>query len=251
MSKIEYLRKSFIYRIIEKNVKIKNSLFIRIFLKRNFLIHLIIRKYAKKSNFFFIQIGSNDGMKGDLIYRYVIKYNWRGILVEPIKYIFDKLVKNYENQRSLIFENVAISDKDEFRTFYRLKENNDGLPSWYDEIGSFFSDVVLSHRYGIPNINDYLITEKVKCYSFNTLIKKNMVKKIDLLHIDAEGYDYEIIKMVDFSKIIPRMILYEHTHLNDDDKEKCIDFLKSKKYSLVINKHSNTLAYFKRIKKDI
>lgn len=50
-------------------------------------------------DFFFIQIGSNDGILHDQIHNYVMKYNWSGVLIEPVKYIFNSLVKNYENKK--------------------------------------------------------------------------------------------------------------------------------------------------------
>ncbi len=41
--------------------------------------------------------------------------------------------------------------------------------------------------------------------------RKYKIKRIDLLQIDTERYDYDIIKQIDFSLIKPRMICYE-TH---------------------------------------
>ena len=49
--------------------------------------YYIIKKQPKMNGFFFIQIGSNDGRFGDPIRKNIKKYNWSGILIEPIKYI--------------------------------------------------------------------------------------------------------------------------------------------------------------------
>ena len=97
----------------------------------------IINEYSKKNkDFFFIQIGANDGLKADPIYLYVNKYHWNGILVEPVKYIFDNLRKNYQGVPNVLFENVAIGEKDGFKNFYRLKRmEGKNIPLWYDEIG--------------------------------------------------------------------------------------------------------------------
>jgi len=65
----------------------------------------------KQKGFFFVEIGAHDGISGDPIHRHIIKYKWKGILIEPVKYLFDKLVAYYKRQNNLIFENVAIGDK--------------------------------------------------------------------------------------------------------------------------------------------
>ncbi|MFW9882518.1 MAG: FkbM family methyltransferase [Candidatus Thorarchaeota archaeon] len=205
--------------------------------------HSIIRERAEKTkDFFFIQIGANDGISGDPIHAYILKYNWKGILVEPVKYLFDRLVKNYKRRKNLVFENVAVSDKNEYKKFYRLREGSDVLPPGYDQLGSFIPEVILKNMENIPDIDKYLITEKVKCVTFKSLIEKYNVKKIDLLHLDTEGYDHKIIKLIDFNKIRPKMILYEHRHLKNNNKQECMDFLKNKGYCL-IEKGNDTLVF--------
>ena len=39
---------------------------------------------------------------------------------------------------------------------------------------------------------------------------------MDLLQIDTEGYDYEILRTIDFSRLRPRFINYERELLQDD-----------------------------------
>ena len=80
----------------------------------------------------------------------------------------------------------------------------------------------------------------MNCITFNDLIKKYKVKKIDLLHIDTEGYDYEILKTLDF-KIKPNMILFEHKNLGKN-KRKAWKLLRNKGYKL-FKVAGDTLAY--------
>ena len=40
---------------------------------------------------------------------------------------------------------------------------------------------------------------------------------LDLLQIDAEGYDYEILKTIDFDRIRPRFVNYERVLLLDEE----------------------------------
>ena len=207
------------------------------------LLYPIISKTLMDEDFFFIQIGSNDGKRGDPIYDYVIKYSWRGILIEPVPYLYEKLKNTYAGQEGLVFENIAIADKDGHKTFYRVEENDEpGNPFWYDQLGSFCKEVLLKHRAMVPNLEKHLISEQIPCLSFNSLLKKCGVTKITLLHIDTEGYDYEIIKTVPFGLIKPYIILYEHKHLSRDDKQACVSLLTEQGYR-TLELHSDTFAH--------
>jgi len=45
---------------------------------------------------------------------------------------------------------------------------------------------------------------------------------VNLLCIDVEGFDYNILKLFDFKKYSPEIVLYESKHLSD------LDFTESK-----------------------
>jgi FkbM family methyltransferase len=183
-------------------------------------------------DFFFVQIGSCDGVNKDPIHKYVIKYHWSGILVEPVKFVFEKLVDNYKGENKLVFENAAISDKNGTRDFYRLQQSKDVLPIWYDQLGSFFTSTILKHKRSIPDIEKRMMVEKVPVITMETLIKKHSIRKIDLLHVDAEGYDYEILKQIDFAQMKPKMILYENKHLTRNDFKASEKLLRKNGYAI-------------------
>jgi hypothetical protein len=58
------------------------------------------------------------------------------------------------------------------------------------------------------------------------------VPGVNLLQIDTEGYDFEIIKMVNFETLRPDVIHYEHRHLSDADRVACERLLASHGYRL-------------------
>ncbi|MCI0666588.1 MAG: FkbM family methyltransferase [Methylococcaceae bacterium] len=193
-------------------------------------------------DFFFIQVGSNDGVVHDPLYRHVLQNRWNGILIEPVKYYFDLLRRNYTGNSRLIFENIAIAERDGYRDFFRIREGLDFLPRWTKGLGSFNRDVLMKHRWLIPNIERYIVQERVECLSFASLLKRHAVEKIDLIMIDTEGYDFEIIKQIDFSGTRPLVIVYEHKHIARHDRLNCEQLLKQQEYRL--RKHfGNTLAY--------
>jgi FkbM family methyltransferase len=186
----------------------------------------------RRRDVFFFQIGAHDGKTDDILHLLVRERQWRGVLVEPVKYLFDRLVSNYAGTQGLIFENKALKAKDGAATFYFLRQTNDDpvLPHWYDQLGSFNRDVVLSHKAVIPNIEDYLIEESVECVSFDTLVARYKVNRIDLILIDTEGYDFEVLRNIDFHRYRPKLIIYEHKHLSSEDKAEAIRLLKCNGY---------------------
>lgn len=208
-------------------------------------LHHWIKERTKDGDVFFIQIGANDGrsiggLNGgdddpDPIYKHVIENGWSGVLVEPVKHIFEELKDNYKGINNLYFENSAINNGSDYRDFYRIKTSNKKLPWFYEKLGTFYLDVLLKERCSIPNIEDHIIKEKVKCIGFNQLLKKYSVEKIDLLVIDTEGHDYEIFKEITFEHIRPRAILMEHKHISENEFVCCKKLLKKYGYQYFCN----------------
>jgi len=198
-------------------------------------INAILESFsAKEKNVKFLQIGSNDGKSGDPIFKFIMEKNWEGVLIEPVAYLFQKLVANYAERPGLYFENVAISKQDGEAVFYRLKEsNNPNLPSWYDQLGSFRIDVILKHQDSIPMLSELLIEESVKTLSVQSLLNKYSLYDLKLIHIDTEGYDGEIIKMIPFDKLKSlKIIIFEHVHLQREEYKLSLNILKKNRFKL-------------------
>ena len=193
----------------------------------------ILESYIKKEpRARFIQIGSNNGVNNDPLRPLILKYKISGILLEPVGYIFEQLVENYEGTSGLDFVNAAVSDIDGEKEFYRLRQSSTDLPIWYDQLGSFNLSVILKHKAEIPDIENYIICEKIKTITFKTLIKKYPIRQFDIIHIDTEGYDYEIIKLIPFQIINPKIVIFEHKHLSDEIYGECYQYLISKGFKL-------------------
>ncbi|OFZ56845.1 MAG: hypothetical protein A3D92_18725 [Bacteroidetes bacterium RIFCSPHIGHO2_02_FULL_44_7] len=84
------------------------------------------------------------------------------------------------------------------------------------------------------------------------LLQKYNITDIDLLQIDVEGYEYEIIKSIDFNVIRPKIIHYENKHLNIDDNRECAILLKAKGYTVfdshTVNDLEETVAFLNSFK---
>ena len=196
---------------------------------------------SQTEKFFFVQIGAYDGRKCDPIHEYIHRYRWGGILVEPQPDAFEKLRQNYANFPGLIFERVAIADRDSSLPLYKLKEEFAHLfHADHRTLSSFNPEHIIKHLSHPVDFRDALEKIDTPCSTFSQLIEKHHVTKVDLLQIDAEGYDFQIIKSIDLSKILPRIIHFEHVHLTPTDRAECIQLLISKNYKIVAGAYDMT-----------
>lgn len=170
----------------------------------------------------FVEIGANDGEQHDHLRPMILERRWRGVMVEPVPYVFERLRANYASVDRVAVENAAIADRDGHQPFYHLAPVADyeaeGLPQWYDGIGSFSRESVLDHQRLIPDIESRLVETEVPCLTFDTLCAKHGLGQVDLLLVDTEGYDYEVLRTIDFQRHRPALVIYEHYHLSEDDQ---------------------------------
>jgi FkbM family methyltransferase len=205
--------------------------------------HLLEALSAERRELFFVQVGSNDGEHNDPLAPFITRQRWRGIMVEPVPYVFDRLKRNYQHRDDLVLVNAAVSNHDGFSDFHCLAESRDSLPEWYDQLGSFtlHSNLDSWVEEIMPDIRERIISIKVPCTTFETLCRKYRVDRIDLVHIDAEGHDFEIIKGIDFDRHQPAVVLYEHKHLSRPDRYCCRQLLRDGGY-LVLEFAQDTLC---------
>ena len=208
----------------------------------------IERALREKTPVFFVQVGSNDGLQRDPIHRLIVtNKKWSGIFIEPVGFVFQRLKQNYNNAGRFTFENVAIGTKKGITKFYYVSEEarsalGDDLPSWYDQLGSFDRNHILKFLDG--RLEPYIVEEELECVTMEEIFERNSVERVDLLHIDAEGFDFKILSQIDFKRYKPLIVLYEHAHLPVTEKEKAKSFLTTSGYSLR-EYDTDTLAIFK------
>jgi FkbM family methyltransferase len=189
---------------------------------------------------FFLQIGAADGKRLDPIHSFVQRYRWKGILVEPLADLFALLKDTYRDRDDLIFENVAITENDETRQISRvpLKDvGREGVPEWAFAASTLVPEKT---RFSADNsppslhnaLNSAVVKEEIQCLSLASLIARHGVERIDILQIDAEGYDARILKQLDLSVFKPTIINMEWHWLADSEKSEISGHLKRHGYSM-------------------
>lgn len=228
-------------------VLMKESVFVKKYkLASDFLpLEQLFRKNLH-SDFFFVQIGANDGISYDPIYNLVTAEKVRGIVIEPIKDIFARLVDNYQDHPQIKPLNIAIHRDEKEMTIFRVDPTKKNYPEWTKGTPSFNKS---HHKLSFIDEND-IVEEVVNCISFMDLTIEHNIKYIDLLQIDTEGYDTEIIKMIDFDIIKPKIISFEHGLqqgiISITQFQECQELLLKNKYNMVILEN-DALAYLSEL----
>lgn len=190
----------------------------------------------------FLQVGANDGCHGPLSH-YISNHHWRGLLVEPQDYYFQKLEAVYSSEEEISLLNAAVSHESGQKTLYSVADPEaDDMPSWAGGIASFHRDTLLSHAGQIPNLEERINSTPVDTYHLMELVKKEGLSDLDLLQIDVEGFDAEVVKMVDFDIVQPSIIQFEHEHLSNSDHNSAVDYLVSNGFK-VARSGIDTVAY--------
>lgn len=142
----------------------------------------------------------------DFLYDYVTKHRLRGLAVEPLPHLFKELTANYRNYPSVVPVNAALHRTEKQMSMYRISPDAHELPHWVKGIASMDPD---HHKlYNVPS--QHVISETVRCISWNALIEEHLITRIDYLQLDTEGYDYEILEMLDLKALRPAVIKFEH-----------------------------------------
>lgn len=180
----------------------------------------------------FVQVGAHDGTKMDPLRPIVLSSGWRGVLVEPVPYVFARLKERYGGNPRLRLEQVAIAEDPGYADFFYVPEAR-GLWHSYDALGSFRRDVVVSHTHLIPDIEDRVVSDKVECISFDHLCDRNGLDTVDMIQIDTEGYDLHILRMIDLARRRPDIVVFEHLHLNREERDEAAARFTAHDYELV------------------
>jgi FkbM family methyltransferase len=174
-----------------------------------FLSQLLVDRLESGQDITFVQIGANDGVSTDPLYPLIKKYpgRFRGLVVEPLKDKFDLLKRNYAQSPSVTPVNVAIHNTETEMLIYRVRPDLERtLPAWARGIGSFNPE----HHKLSELDSTCMTTENVVCKTFMQLLDEHAISDIDLLVTDTEGYDFELIRGIDFQRYRPACVHFEH-----------------------------------------
>jgi FkbM family methyltransferase len=194
-----------------------------------------------------VQIGAADGSGYDPICQFLESKNLRTVLIEPIPELFAKLSEKYGTHPNVTLVQAAIADHDGEAKMYRAKAASQQVVSdLVPYLSSFDRKHIESFGIAVKDIAE----ESVPALSLPSLVAKCNLKEIDLLQIDAEGYDAEIVRMSLALTPPPLCINFERVNLSIRDMNAVFALLESRGYRL-LHDAWNSLAIHERAENDL
>jgi FkbM family methyltransferase len=179
----------------------------------------------------FFQIGTNNG--NDLFRELVIENKPDIIiLVEPNENLINEIKQNYSGIENVyIYNNAIYYNDDEILELYIPSKN--GIMGARADNNIIYNDA----NFSLLPMNDWgnkndMVKIKAKSVTFDKICSIHNITNIDYLQIDTEGFDTEIIKMIDFSKYKIHKLRFEKWGFSP---ECFIEYFKEKAYELGIN----------------
>jgi FkbM family methyltransferase len=177
-----------------------------------------------------IEIGGHDGGYLSITRFFERELNFKTILVEPIKKLYEQSKINRPNS---IHFNYAVSKKRGIVNISKPdNENIQEISSLEDELNENWKNT-----WGLCK------TEEVVSVHMQDIIDEIKLTHIDLFVIDVEGHELDVLETTDFNKIEIGVISIEllsilpcYSYFKDKD-EKCREFLRNKGFV-----HMNTLC---------
>ncbi len=204
--------------------------------------NILDKNFKVNTPFAFVQVGANDGVSFDFLHEFVILRKSSGVVIEPVKEYFDELVSNYSKFDTILKVNKAIHPTEKELAIYKINPTcKEKYPDWAKGIASFDP----KHHEKVNIDSRDIITEKVACDSLMNIVK---IKTIDYFQVDTEGFDYEVLKMIDFETIKPSIIKYEHASLSNDDSINAQKLLQKNGYHLFLENNDTIGISCKKIR---
>jgi FkbM family methyltransferase len=185
----------------------------------------------------FVVIGAMDGVSFDEFHSHVRNYRWSGLLVEPIPEQFRRLISNYaaigcspDNR----YENSAIAEHDGVIQMLTIRQEAVDSGKVHECFGGM--SAIYPPRNGLASESDaetvrrYGELIEVPCVTLQTLLERYRVETFDILCIDAEGWDFKILRQLDFPRWRPKLIRIEYINLSDDEKSAVTGLLDRHQY---------------------
>ncbi|XP_046569290.1 uncharacterized protein LOC124277609 [Haliotis rubra] len=139
---------------------------------------------GSKENGFFVDCGAFDGETKSVTLMFEKLRQWRGLLVEPNRDQYFKIVKKNRNAHSI---NACV----------RTDIQNYGRPEKSEE------------RYGFFEGRQRNDVKAVPCFWLTTLLLATGQKTVDLLSIDLNGKEMPLLQTIDFDRINIKSISLE------------------------------------------
>jgi FkbM family methyltransferase len=194
-------------------------------------LDLLLANYrARRKMSTIVQVGACDGTTNDPIFHHVAQGSVRAILIEPNPLAFVRLQKSYAGLQNVTFIQAAVAGEDGEAYLYRVIETGESKSEI--DLSLQFSSLYREHLETHGKKPHEIERIVVPCRSLASLVTELGITTIDLLQIDAEGFDAEVVRMALKMRVRPSCINFEHRHLKRADRRTLFDLLNAYGYEL-------------------
>jgi FkbM family methyltransferase len=162
--------------------------------------------FQNERNGFFIECGAYDGITESCCKFFEESMGWKGINIEPIPYIFDKLIQNRPHSTNLM---LAMSNYNGSATFTQAIH-----PSLGREFGNGSLSHTDKHKQSLIHQGCKFESISVQTITYEHLIVEQNVTKVDLFVLDVEGHEIQVLEGMKNCGVIPKICCIEHGHSN-------------------------------------
>ena len=129
---------------------------------------------------------------------------------------------------------MAVGAEPAVLPFYFVREEAKSqfpdLPPYFDQLGSFDRQHIVSHLGGM--LEPFIEELPIAVERLHDLIQKHRIKDISILHIDTEGFDYQVLQGLQMEVNRPRWILLESKHFTPDIRTAVVQLLSRNLYDV-------------------
>lgn len=196
-----------------------------------------------------VQVGANDGLFDDPVHAAVhsFKARTRILLIEPQDALIPILTKNYSAHPGAFFYKGAIGAGREL-ILYSIRPEHwkefdvpyaRNWPVYRAPTGVTSADRshvegwVKQHYKGQDKLSDIIQEQTVQSLPLGQiLIEVGFGQNVDILQVDAEGYDDAVIYNSEIDELLPRLIRFESHSLGRQKLQRLTDYLVEKGYRM-------------------
>tara|TARA_B100000900_G_C20588764_1_gene720745 strand:- start:271 stop:918 length:648 start_codon:yes stop_codon:yes gene_type:complete len=176
-------------------------------------------------NGIFVDVGAHDGVDINNTLYFEQNHNWTGINIEPIKRVYDVLVKNRPKCINL---DCAICN-------YNGKTKFISNSGWGERLSGIQDTMDIRHHERLARDRKTHKGETeivdVNTRRLESILDEHNISHINYLSIDVEGGEYEVIKSINFEKVFIDVIGFENNY--EDNSIPIVKYLEEKNFKII------------------
>jgi FkbM family methyltransferase len=189
---------------------------------RRDLAYVLVRSRILPADACLVKIGANDGYLDDPTAQLLRRRPaMRCVFVEPVPQLLSRARQRWGTDPRFNYVQAAINDGSAAEFYYVDDSAKAQLPDLHidpDQLGSFDRQHILKHPDG-ERLAPFIRSLAVEGMSLDALLQVTKLTRLDILHVDAEGWDWRILSQLDLNRWQPAYILFEHIHLTEEERD--------------------------------